>query len=466
MILSRKIKLSPTKEQKLIINQMLHATKFIYNKTLYEVMNNLSEEISIVVSEKSDKTISYRERIVKKGNEKYLRYYAKNLKSNEEFPFLDILSSNSVQYIAKNVKSSINKVMEKRKIKKKSKYKFKKNIEEVKITFENTGAKSLKIDNKGFSWEYLRKIMKETFPNKTKNEIKALSIIKFKKEEKNFPKNIKNKFFISKDIFDNYFISFSYQIEEIPFLGEEEFIGFDIGFKDIIVNSNGEKIVSQKLKSEYIKKEAKLKRKLSKKLDNKLSKLVGKITKKELERIKKKNKKDKYLAKKISCKTNLPVVENLLYTKDLYKTILSNTIKREQKKISKLSAKAANVVNDYNHKLANSVVNMITHVGCLETLNLDGMKKLYGKRISELCIGDLIRKIEYKACKQGKQTVRVGTFYASTKTCSSCGEKAGKIGLEIREWECVKCGEVHDRDINAAVNIREEGKRIKKGVPA
>ena len=466
MILARKIKLSPTKEQKLILIQMLHATKFIFNKALYEVKDSLSEETSIIVSEKSNNTISYRERTVKKGNEKYIRYYTKNLKSNPEYPFLHILNSNSVQYIAKNVKSSINKVMERRKNNLKSDYRYKRNIEEVKIAFENTGSKSLKINNKEFSWEYLKKVMKIFYPEKSKKEIKELSIIKFKKEEKNFPENIKNIFYISKDAFDNFYISFIYEFNQSSILGEEDFIGFDIGFKDIIVSSNGVKIEAQRLKLEYIKKEAKLKKKLSKKIDNKLSALIGKITKKEFMRITKKNKKDKYLAKKKSCKSTLPVVEKLLYTKELYKDILSKTIKREQIKINKCSAKSARKVNDYNHKLANTVVDMITQVGCFETLNLEGMKKLYGKRISELCIGDLLRKIEYKAIKQGKQIVKVGTFFASTKTCSCCGNKLKSIRLDVREWTCESCGEIHDRDINAAKNIREEGKRIKKGVPA
>ena len=109
---------------------------------------------------------------------------------------------------------------------------------------------------------------------------------------------------------------------------------------------------------------------------------------------------------------------------------------------------------------------MIPHVGCFENLNLDGMKKLFGKRISELCIGDLMKKIEYKAKKQGKQIIKVGTFYASTKTCFDCNYKLSSIWLNEREWVCPECGKVHDRDINAARNIEKEGKRIKKGVPA
>ena len=466
MILSRKIKLSPNKQQKIVLTQMLHACKFIYNSTLYEVYETISDKVLITVKETFDHKLSYKQKEVSKGNEKYLRYFSKSLKDNEDFNFLNVLHSSSVQYVAKNVKSSINKVLERRKSKKKAKFRFKHSINEVKITFENANGKSLKIEQNGFSWAYMTKALQFVFPSITKKDAKLLSYINFSKTEKNFPEHIGDKFFISQDAFGQFFISFNYEFDSISSLGNTEFIGFDLGFTDIIVSSTGIKIPSQRLKSELLKKEAKLKRKLSKIQDNKICKIKNKITKKELKRIKKKNKKDKYLAKKKTCKSNLPVVDKFVYSSELFKSINSNKIKRLNKKTSKLPAKAANIVNDYNHKLANTVVSMISHVGCFEDLNLEGMKKLYGKRISELCLGDLMRKIEYKAKKEGKEIVKIGRFYPSTKLCSNCNHKISAIGLNERSWTCPECEMVRDRDINAALNIKEEGKRIKKGVPA
>lgn len=87
MILSRKIKLSPTKEQKIVLTQMLHACKFIYNSTLYEVYETLSDRAIITVKETFNHKISFKQKEVSKGNEKYLRYFSKSLKDNEDFNF-------------------------------------------------------------------------------------------------------------------------------------------------------------------------------------------------------------------------------------------------------------------------------------------------------------------------------------------------------------------------------------------
>ena len=67
----------------------------------------------------------------------------------------------------------------------------------------------------------------------------------------------------------------------------------------------------------------------------------------------------------------------------------------------------------------------------------------------------------YKLEEQGKKLVRVDRFFASSQTCSVCGYKNEKMkNLAIREWDCPQCGTHHDRDVNAAINIRNEGMRL------
>ena len=80
--------------------------------------------------------------------------------------------------------------------------------------------------------------------------------------------------------------------------------------------------------------------------------------------------------------------------------------------------------------------------------------------IADAAWGELLRMIAYKMKREGKYFVQIDTFFSSSKTCSCCGFKLEKLDLATREWTCPHCGAHHDRDGNAAVNIRAEGIRI------
>ena len=108
---------------------------------------------------------------------------------------------------------------------------------------------------------------------------------------------------------------------------------------------------------------------------------------------------------------------------------------------------------DWQWKTARSILHEYDVV-CLEDLNLDGMKRLWGRKVSDLGFASFVNKLEYLAAMSGKEVRKVGRFFESSQTCYVCGyvNKDTK-DLNIREWTCPQCGTHHDRDENAAKNI-------------
>lgn len=89
------------------------------------------------------------------------------------------------------------------------------------------------------------------------------------------------------------------------------------------------------------------------------------------------------------------------------------------------------------------------------------MQKRFGRKISDLGFADFVNKLKYKTQKAGSNVVEVGNFFPSSQLCSNCGYQNKELKeLRIREWTCPKCGKHHDRDLNAAINIKKEGERI------
>ncbi|BAY48176.1 IS605 family transposase OrfB [Scytonema sp. HK-05] len=103
-------------------------------------------------------------------------------------------------------------------------------------------------------------------------------------------------------------------------------------------------------------------------------------------------------------------------------------------------------------KLAHDLTNRFD-VLCFETLNLKGMQRLWGRKISDLAFGEFLQILEWIAKKKGKQVVFVDRWFASSKTCSNCGHVLEKLDLSVREWRCPSCQSVNGRDDNAAKNI-------------
>ncbi len=101
----------------------------------------------------------------------------------------------------------------------------------------------------------------------------------------------------------------------------------------------------------------------------------------------------------------------------------------------------------------------------IEDLAVKGMSRGMGRRafrrsVSDAGLGEIRRQLTYKAAWRGRVLTTVDRFYPSSKTCSVCGQIHVGLKLSDRHWRCAGCGAHHDRDANAALNIRREGLRL------
>ncbi|MBR5360551.1 MAG: transposase [Lachnospiraceae bacterium] len=135
---------------------------------------------------------------------------------------------------------------------------------------------------------------------------------------------------------------------------------------------------------------------------------------------------------------------------------------RQKRRLAKLHAKIKHQRSDFLHKLSYRLVKHYDII-CIEDLNMKGMSQSLdlGKSVHDNGWGMFVGFLEYKCKLYGKTLIRVDRMYASSQTCHICGHKDPITkDLSVREWTCPVCGSHHDRDHNAAVNIRDEGLRI------
>ena len=97
---------------------------------------------------------------------------------------------------------------------------------------------------------------------------------------------------------------------------------------------------------------------------------------------------------------------------------------------------------------------------CIEDLNLKGMQRMWGRKISDLAYGEFVKILEYEAMINGCQIIKIDRWYPSSKACHCCGTVKEDLNLKDRLWTCSACGNSHDRDVNAAINILNEGLRV------
>nr|WP_211176549.1 RNA-guided endonuclease TnpB family protein [Brasilonema sp. UFV-L1] len=139
----------------------------------------------------------------------------------------------------------------------------------------------------------------------------------------------------------------------------------------------------------------------------------------------------------------------------------SNSRNKYKKLVAKVHERVSNSRQDFLHKLSRKLVDE-SQVIIVENLNVKGMVRnlRLSKSISDVGWGMFVNFLDYKLKRKEGRLVEIGRFFPSSKTCSSCGHVLDELTLDIREWACPSCGTHHDRDGNAALNIRKEGIRM------
>lgn len=134
---------------------------------------------------------------------------------------------------------------------------------------------------------------------------------------------------------------------------------------------------------------------------------------------------------------------------------------KQRKKIALLHEKIANQRKDYLHKLSRQITNAYDLI-CVEDLNMQGMSQAlnFGKSVADNAWGMFLRFLGYKAVELGKKLVKIDKWFASSKMCHVCGYIHEELTLSSRKWKCPECQTEHDRDKNAAQNIKAEGMRM------
>jgi putative transposase len=186
-------------------------------------------------------------------------------------------------------------------------------------------------------------------------------------------------------------------------------VGIDLGIKDFIITSESEIFENIKIKRNNKKKLIKLNRKLSKKQKGSSNKNKARV------------------------------------------------------KLAKLHSKLNNKKENYLHHVVNQLLNE-NQVIVMENLNVKGMMKNHklAKSIQELSLYRFKQILQYKAKWYGRDIIEIDRWFPSSKLCSCCGNKKNNLTLKDRIYRCKSCGYENDRDVNAAINILKEGKKILK----
>ena len=134
---------------------------------------------------------------------------------------------------------------------------------------------------------------------------------------------------------------------------------------------------------------------------------------------------------------------------------------KQRQKVSRLHERVANQRKDFLHKASRQIANAYEAVA-VEDINMRAMAKglRLGKSINDNGFGMFRSLLSYKLMEQGKQLIVIDKWYPSSKRCHQCGKDYKEMTLSERNWTCSYCGAVHNRDINAAINIKSEGCRL------
>lgn len=365
MIITRayKIRLYPNKAQKTFFNKTFGCCRVIYNEMLW----NLQE--------------SYKNGITLNKNELFKKIKTK-------YNWMQNSDSQGLCNTYQDLNSAYNNFFAKR-----SKFpKFKK-----------------KKDKNSYRNGMCLKDISKLLPDRNHIKIPKAGLVEFREDCDFSSLNIKKIYNITieRSKTNKYYCSICVDVDISEYEHTGEVIGIDLGIKDLVIDSNGNKYSNPKYQ---VKAEKKIK---------------------HLQR---------------------------LYSK---KTKGSKNQEKARLKLATAHEKLCNKRKDNLHKLTTKLVKE-NDIICIESLNVKGMTKNHhlAKAIQDASFGTLVSMLKYKAAWHNRQIIEVGRFYPSSKLCHCCGHRMNYMGLEIRQWTCLNCGETHDRDINAAINIKNEGLRI------
>ena len=140
----------------------------------------------------------------------------------------------------------------------------------------------------------------------------------------------------------------------------------------------------------------------------------------------------------------------------------SKNRERARLDLARKHRKIGNQREDFHYELGHQLTDEYDEIR-LEDLNLQGMKALWGRKVSDLGFADFVKKLVYIAKRKDVKIKFIDKWYPSSKTCSACGVVNETLNLRDRNWQCKDCGATHDRDRNAAINIFRVGASTHEG---
>jgi len=209
---------------------------------------------------------------------------------------------------------------------------------------------------------------------------------------------------VTKDTAGRYFVSFLVEEDFKPLDVTPQTVGIDLGLHDTVTLSTGEKVGNEKFFSKDEKRLATLQRRLARKQNGSKNRAKAKLA------------------------------------------------------VASVHARIADRRLDFLHKLTTRLIHE-NQVLCVESLSVKQMLKNHclAKAIADVGWGELIRQLQYKAAWYGRSVVAIDKWYPSSKQCYDCRHILDSLALDVRSWSCPECGVSHDRDINAALNIKAAG---------
>jgi putative transposase len=209
---------------------------------------------------------------------------------------------------------------------------------------------------------------------------------------------------VSRDTAGRYFVSILVEDDIAPLPSAAQDVGIDLGLHDTVVLDTGEKIGNPKFFTQDEKRLAKAQRRLAK------------------------------------------------------KQLGSKNREKVKVAVARIHARITDRRRDFLHKLSTRIIRENQTI-CVESLNVKAMVKhpILAKAIHDVGWGEFVRQLTYKADWYGRTLVAIDKWYPSSKRCFDCGHVLGSLSLDTRQWTCPECGVTHDRDVNAAKNIKAAG---------